>query len=531
MKHNLFIAFTLAAAPFPALAQTATLDEWKQASVQIISRACDRQAYAEPFFASGFAIKQGGKTVILSSEHAIVQSAGGSAPLAVCAEIRRPGRAPAPARVVAVSYELGLAALEPSREEDELGESAIDFDGAAQQTLALGSPLRAVGYPASSSDLRDLAGGVVRDVSSMRAFLPGVRGLIEASGLPIEFGMSGGAAIAPINNVYFFAGVASHQFLRREAGQRSSTERLTRASEASSSDLAFVIPAPAARAWLASLAGRVAPTPDWERDGRAQLEGNERLIYRKALTLEAVEIDASEAFASGAFDGGDAPESYQVAACHGGLDGCGTGGGASSAAAPAAARAGRPGERLLAIEIKLNPFAPPEALAQTFPNVALDGWRRTLMRGQRALVPFLLNRVAFGEGNRRLRPAGPEDSFLTLWLRDGYTPLAWRSSVATLGADVRRVAALCHSVEIAAQELSESTKDDSLRAWLHSIRDVAIVVSSGLAGAADVAKLLGPEEEARWSSTFDDPEMFDAAVDLRSRVEALGAGLRKYRIN
>ncbi|MGZ5544732.1 MAG: trypsin-like peptidase domain-containing protein, partial [Limisphaerales bacterium] len=222
----------------------ASLDMWKSATVKVISTPCLVQK--PRFEGSGLVVRLQNRLFVLTSEHVIIDDSSSR----LCHAVKNSENAETPAKLLRSDFMMGMALLELSAD-STYGAVAIDVNSLEDLPNAAGS-LTALGFPAGDSQLQVHQQGRLISSDSQRALIPMVSKMLEVDGLLVEFGFSGGVLTDETHNT--FAGMITHQYLRRESGRPTKPGGLNGDSGEAirPGDLALVIPAATVMDWLRS---------------------------------------------------------------------------------------------------------------------------------------------------------------------------------------------------------------------------------------------------------------------------------------
>lgn len=459
-------------------AEAAPLSRWQAATVQVSSFPCLTER--PRFSGSGLLVSLQQKVYVLTSEHVVIQSA------AICQEVSG-----LKAELVAADYLKGLALLRVLEPTAEMVAAAVPHE---ELSGTAGSSLAALGFPSGSDQLQVLREGKTVNATSRRALIAGVPEMIEASGLPVEYGMSGGVLVSGEGN-YSFAGILSHQVLRREAGRPTSPGEVKPGEAGNASDLTLAIPAAIAREWIS---GAVKGQEEWRRDPDSQIEGKEAVVFGP-LVFSLKQKSAKDVWDVGGADGTGI----------GGADGTGIGGeGKGSALDP---------EQLLTVEITLNPAADK---SRVMSDSNLEQWRGWLLAGRKVEAVFLRNANA-----KRLQKIGSLAQFFTFWMRDKMIPLAVRSKVGEQKADSEVLIKLASGVAGLAQQARDSLEGAELKAWFTLLRDSSLLAQNGLISSKELLGTLEGQNDIYWRQFYD--RDFQGAVALESAIQDLAQQMKK----
>lgn len=445
---------------------------WKNAVVKIVSYPC--QTRAPEFQGTGILVNVNSHLEVITSEHILLQDNSGR----ICFEVRNEKMATSFAKIDAISLMKGLARL--SVTDDQLKDFAIDI-----QALSKGNEgdqvisVSALGFPFDSEQLQILNEGSVITEKSKRALLPEVTDMIEASGLPVEFGMSGGVLLAKLGpDSFAFKGLLSHQVLRRLPGKSTKVEIINSQSNVSAEDLVLAIPSIEMQ------------NDNWRRDLNAQLN-NREVFSNGVLNFELKKEAATELFSIG------------------GADGSGIGGSDGPTA-----------EFLGVVNVTLDQKATYEQKVLILNDPLLEKWKNWLLQGKSFEIIFLR-----GSGHR-LISINSLSQFFTLWKRDQYIPVSLRTLNDT-EVD-KKLHSYSQQVVLIAQKARDNAGENELKTWFGLVRDMAILADQKTVSSFDVLELLDGANDIYWKQYYD--ANFDDAVLLESSIKNLVEFLKKIGI-
>jgi len=462
------------------------LGRWQEATVKVNSFPCLTEA--PRFQGSGLLFSHNNQVYVVTSEHILIQDKSTK----TCHEA-----AGASLELLSADFKSGLALLKVKDSTQLLSQSIpaaeLKHNTSTEDVVALG-------YPAGSDYLNTLENGKLLTSESPRALIAGIARLIEASNLPVEYGMSGGVLVTQKGSDYSFAGILSHQILRREAGKPTRPDEM-KPGPSSQNDLTLAIPAASLVAWIQSQDSSNQEQV-WQRNADSQIAGKDSLQYGPLLfTLRLKK-------AQDAWDIGGA--------VHGGADGTGIGGDGQGTD-----EAGN--ELLQTIDVTFVDSAGSTEKGSVITNPLLNQWREWLLAGKKVSVVALKNHQA-----RSLVKIQSLSQFLTLWLRDGYQPLGIRSKDKDAQNDADVLVLKARAVASLAQEARDKTDVVDQKAWFAMIRDTALSAETGLATSKDISALLSGEGDRYWREYYSSD--FNAAVELGSAIQKLIEQLGKMGI-
>jgi len=475
---------------------------WKAATVKVISSPC--LTGSPRFEGSGLLFHEQGRYFVVTSEHVLIQDSSARICHMISNEKIEAGEH-ARVQLIRADYFHGLALLELSSSAP-ISKFAIPMEALQSPAAVQGTSLTALGYPAASLQLAVQDQGQLTSARSLRALIPGVKEMIEADGLMVEFGMSGGLLLA--GKQPLFAGLITHQYLKREAGHPTSVGEINEESSLLPGDLAFAIPAPQVVEWIqATLAGLGGS--DWIRRSQSQLQGIEEVCFQ-VLCFSMKQKKASDILGVGGTGGDGAGV---------GGDGAGVGGdGALSSSS----------ESLMIVSVRLDLDSTAEERQQVYADLLLEKFRLALLQGQ-----FQKHEIFIGFLKRPMSPrliaVGSLEKFLTLWKRDGLSVVSIQSSTTHLSQDLQKLILLARSVARLAQEQKDEVTDTDQKVWFNFLRDEALLVENSLSDTQIVAALLSGDNDPYWGEFYQ--RNFDAAVRLEAQIQALLTQMRKMGLN
>lgn len=488
-KHALSIFLGLILIPLFSTANS--LESWKTATVKTQSFPC---LGGRPLFeGTGLIIQHQNKIQVLTSEHVLIHSQKST----FCHEVVLGDGTKIKAHLARASFASGLALLNPL-DISLLRDSAIPLEKLS--TTPPSASVMALGFPKGSTQLQTLKDGQIINSASVRAFIPEAKQIVEAAGLPVEYGMSGGLLLSekkPGN--YAIVGLLSHQVLKRTPSQQTQLEYQGPASENRQNDLALSISVSDIQAWVQS----PEKTIEWLRDPAAQLQGQEVLLYGP-LRLSLERSPVSEIFAVGGFHQGGADGSGI-----GGADSSGIGGSEASSSALTTK------ETIAIVNVSLANDVTPQLKIVDLKNAILNSWKLELLKGKKGLkVPFLRQTQEI-----RLKEISSLSQFLKLWTQDNLLP------VALFSTDSKDFANVSNQVLSLIQAQRENTDSVLLKSWLGWIRDQIVLSRAGLISSADLQKVFTGDNEILWTEYYSTE--FDNAVDLSTALQSLSSAMKK----
>lgn len=489
-----FYFLTLFIFSFNLLAQDLSLDLWKNAIVKIKSYPCLTQR--PQFSGSGFLIKSNDRLQVITSEHVLIQDNGEK----FCHEISNHKITSQITKIKSIDYMKGLSLLEVEKT-DKLKDLAIDIKSLQPpKLLAASTNLVALGFPADSEQLQALNGGKLISTQSLRAWLPEVPEMIEASGLPVEYGMSGGVLLSQTSeDRYVFSGLLSHQILRRSAGAGGQVDIPELNRSAGVEDLALAIPATLINTWLNSYPHL--NEMNWRRDAEAQINERE-VITLGPLRFELEKMAAATLFSTAGADGTGI----------GGADGTGIGGGTKSSP-----------EFLGVVNITLNPHADYNLKVASLNDPLLNTWRSWLLQGQSVKIIFLR-----GTNSHRLLRFSSLAQMFTLWKRAQNVPVTLRSINGhsdQAEASLKNLLRMSQKVAQLAQTERELALNNEDKAWFGLLRDSSLLAQQSSISSLELRALLTGPNDQHWRQFYD--ANFDAAVALESAIQSLCTHLKE----
>ena len=481
---SLFLTMTVGASNDPF--------SWNHSIVKVRSYPC--LSKRPVFEGSGILVSYRNDTFVVTSEHVLIHDEGPR----FCHEVTSEKLGVVKSKLIAVSFTKGLGLLQVPSLKHSLAINSEELN----TSIELNQSYSALGFPAGGKKLQTLKNGKLITSQSERYFIPLVRDMLELSGLPVEYGMSGGVLIDGNN---LFAGILSHQVLRRNPGEMSRVGVVDSLQPTRFGDLTLAIPAAEVYQWLDStLSGH---GERWQRYVEGQLKGQSILRYGPLL-FELKNVSEGELFeigGDGAGIGGDGAGIGGDGAGIGG-DGAGIGGGEYH-------------KKKSFIEIRLDPLASLDDKSAQLANPILDKWRNWLLRGERL-------RIVFTKDARkvRLNEFHSLEEFLTLWLRNNQRPLVLRTSDSD-NFSVRTMMILSQEIIKFSQEARDTVEDIDLKSWLGLVREYGVLGQNGLMTAMEIEDLLGSEHSQMWNFYYELD--FDQAVKLESLLVALKNNLEK----
>jgi hypothetical protein len=509
MKKNL-LALVLIFCSSAAWPKDLSLADWQHASVKVSSFPCST---GRPRFSgSGLLVSYRGETWVVSSEHVVLN---GKSP-AICHEVTFSSISGS-ADLRVSDYKNGLALLKLKTPTPHARDSAISMESLAsdERQLSEGS-LVAIGFPALSNAVQTLTGGSLIAARSERALIPGLKSSIEAANLPVEYGMSGGVLVSSVGGRgALFAGLLSHQVLKREAGHSTLSSDLALANE-SRNDLTIAISAADVKSWLTAQFEN-SPEPVWQRLVHEQINGREVIQYGPLL-FSIRQENAKDIWTIGGADGSGVGGADGSGI--GGADGSGIGGADDLALIGNNGSIGLAPETLQTIDVALDPAAGATIRAMTLADSRLNTWKTWLLSGKKVKLVFLKS-----AGDKRLIRIRSLSQFFTAWMRDADQPMAVRSQAGSRSSDdVERLLQLARQVTVLAQTGIDQFPDAQKKAWFATIRDLSVSVESGLVTSQDLTSLLSADKKD-WQQFYE--ENFDSAVALESAVQNLTQQMKK----
>jgi hypothetical protein len=493
MKSILQFGIVMALIFHSISANAMSATDWASASVKIVSSPC--LLGAPRFEGSGLLFRFNERFYVVTSEHVLIHDLSPKN----CISVQNRQIGSLPGKLIRADYYKGLALLSVNASSD-IREFAAEWKELRPPSVPA-AVLTALGYPSGSKELQILTRGNLLNDESHRALIPGVHRFVEASSLPVEFGMSGGVLLTGTR--LDFAGILSHQYLKRDLGQTTSVGSISRQAGVREGDLAIAIPSSEVMDWLQeSLSSEEFKAPEWTRDSDAQLKGLE-MICNGVLCFSMTEKSASDLVGTGGGDGGG------IGGASGGGDGGGIGGASGDDS-----DLPRAGEVLKVVSVELKSTAGTYERAKKYQDPTLEQLRQSLLRGQNVAAAFLRQTDV-----RRLVKFASLDQFFTLWLRDHLVPVFMKSRDGEVSSDRTDLINACHRVEKLAQKEKDATSDNEMKAWFSMIRDQALLAENGIVSAQDLVGLRSGANDVYWNRFYE--EKFDDAVELEKAILAL----------
>lgn len=475
----------------PAKAQE-VLPNWQTATVKVTSSPC--LTGSPRFEGSGLLFQEQGRVFVVTSEHVLIHDSSSR----ICHMISSARGDSQRAQLIRADYFNGLALLELASSDSN---SAVPLEILRSPVPAIGESLTALGYPAASNQLAVQSQGQLTSAQSLRALIPGVKAMIEADGLLVEFGMSGGLLVA--NKDSRFVGIITHQYLKREAGHPTNVGEIGGENSVRPGDLAFAIPAAQVADWIQATLTASAKQ-DWIRRPQSQLQAVEEICFQ-VLCFSMTQKKAAEVLEIGGRGGDGAGV---------GGDGAGVGGDEAK-------------EQMAVVSVRLDPTASSEQRQLVYADPELEKFRLGLLQGQsqkqEIFIGFLKRPMT-----TRLVAVGSLEKFVTLWKRDGLKPVAIQSSASHLSQDLQKLSELARSVARLAQQQKDETTDANQKAWFNLLRDEALLVENSLSDVKTVEALLSGDNDPYWGEFYQ--RNFDAAVKLEAQIQTLLTQMRKIGV-
>lgn len=473
MKNLLLSSFIFSAAL--SQAQNLKLSDWKDATVKVTSFPC---ATKKPQLeGTGLLVQNNNQIYVLTSEHVVLHSDSPS----VCHRIQTLKGSNLEASLAKVSFWDGMATLE-LKTSPSVTPFALDMEK-FRNPEEISPKLTALGYPLASFAIQTLEHGRAITFKSSRSLIPGIPDMVEASHLPVEYGMSGGVLLSEDSKGnYQFAGLLSHQVLKRNPSQGTQVS----IAPARDGDLVLAIPADFVKKWITKKTDSLV----WKRDLKGQIAGKEVLSYGPLL----FEIKKQKA------------QEFLSNELRGGADGSGIGGFTEAE--------GNTSENWNAVQVSLNMEESPSAKMQNLEIQLLNQWRDRLLRGQKIQVPFLRE-----SGVSHLKAFTTLPQFLTLWLRQAGQPVTFGSDESS------QLAIISEQGTRFIQSLKEAANKPEDKIWFSMIRDQIMLAPLGLISAAELENLLKGVHEKTWAQFYDDD--FENAVQLESLLQKLISAMKK----
>lgn len=491
-KANLFLVF-LSILPLKSFSLGLPKTTWQKAVVQVRSYPC---AAARPIFeGSGILIKNKNGIQVLTSEHVLFHSQQAY----FCHEFRTEQGLAIPAQLINVSYVSGMAILKPqaARTTDALALESLAianefFSLENEKSISSNSPLTAMGFPSHSTNLQILNEGKLINLKSKRFQIAGIHSVIEVSGLPVEYGMSGGILLSPNSQGNLvFIGLLSHQVLKRRPSEPGRIEDNTQGATAE--DLTLALTLEDILNWMT--AGQNWNELQWRREPRAQIESHELITYGP-LQWSLIKKPAKDII-----QGGSDPTGI------GGSDATGVGGG--SDATGIGGGSGGTNETLDTIKITLDPQAAPALKALDLKNDLLNNWKKQILAGKNVYIPYLRSPAA-----TRLQSFTNLGQFFTPWLQGQATPVTLISADADLLKNTTSLENGFQSLFQKIQILRGNTPDLEQKAWLGMLREQVLLAYTGLIFSAELETLFQGAHAEIWKAFYN--ENFDEAVELET---------------
>ncbi len=450
-----------------------SIENWQKRIVKVVSYPCD--ALSPRYEGTGFVYGEESDGVnIITSEHVLVPESNGLQKN--CFKVKHPQLGEHSVDVTSRQFSSGLAILK-LRGGNSFPKETVVFSDSWTKS----SNFVALGYPKDSDKIQFLQNGQGLSYESRRAFIPDSENLTEVVNLPVEFGMSGGLLLSKSGDKYAFAGVLSHQYLKREPGEASLVAPLKGKSPLSSSDIAIAIQPSDIDKWVKGHSSGELQSA-WKRT--LDQSSSEELLENEAMQFR--QIPFSSEFIS-----------------MGGADGSGIGGETSMRL--------EEGE-ILGLEVRLNrkyllanpSFEPSSEIMQN--------WYRWLLAGETLTVIQLMDGP-----DRRTRSLSSFDEFITLWDRDGYSPLVYRGSIDDF--DERHIKFLkkTRMLQETIHRLQNSQVDDHLKSWSKRLSESVLMAENLMTSVQDLKKFSSHDLPEIWNQLY--LQAFDLALELESRLQ------------
>lgn len=469
-----------------------SLERWQQAVVKVRSSACSTPKISRE--GSGLLLQKSGRILVLTSEHVVFHESSAK----ICHQIQDlKGRVYA-TTLLSADYVSGLAALEV-RSADQLKEFSVPYSHTVFQSDLKhdSTEALAMGFPFGARQPQILRQGQVVNTRSSRSLIPGQQYLVETKSLPLEYGMSGGVLLQKdptTKDGFRFAGVLSHQYLKRQAGRETRLAELN--SAMAPTDLGFAIRGADVARWFETKTPRQElPALEWRRDPTAQLEGFEILNYGP-LQFQLKNPKTGRLQRSG------------------GADGSGIGG---SSARQGNLEPRAEADEELAIEVVLNPAARAELRKLDLGDSDLNAWKERLLRGQSVTI-----RTMVLESSLETEQVQSLEQFMTLWLRQRNRPVAESKSAIPTALEAQQV-----KLENLLRAYSRVTRQPLVSARVIEIATQLSLLQSGVVPVRDAERILFGERQL-WEALYS--EDFQAAVGLETAIRQYLADLLKARL-
>lgn len=472
------------------------LEIWRNAVVKVKSYPCLTER--PQFSGSGLLINHNDRLLVITSEHVLIHSDDQK----FCHEISNQNIAPLKVKLASLDYMKGMALLELSKLPLF---SHFAINSLNLKTANTSGSLISLGLPAESNQLQILNGGKFIKENSHRALIPDISEMIEVTGLPVEYGMSGGILLSQTeNNQYIFSGMLTHQVLKRNPGVSGQLTTIEMNNVSQIEDFALAIPGQSVFDWASSAAPISELT--WKRDPDAQINEHEVITYGP-LRFELKKMPATAAFEIGGSDGSGI----------GGADGSGIGGTGSKTP-----------EFLGVVTVSLDPNAGHKLKSTPLPvsqGALLKTWVSLLLRGETVNILF-----AHTKNSHRLMPFSTLSQMFTMWRRDQNALISLRSpnQNANIEDSYKNVLLASQKVVKLAQKASEEALDRESKAWFGLLRDMALLGKDGAVSSDEILSLLSGNSEIKWRQYYD--SNFDAAVELESAIRFQVSCLKKMGI-
>lgn len=464
-------------------AQALDLNDWKKSLVKIRSFPC--LTNSPMFEGSAFLFQIEGEIFAVTSEHVLINDKSNK----TCHKIENDFLGTQSAELIDANYEKGLALLKVNSvvglNQNGLS-NLLTWENLNKPTLP-SHQVTALGYPFHSKDLQILNGGQLQSDHSRRALIMGMDLFLEATQLPVEYGMSGGILLN--SDDFSPAGLISHQYLKRQAGKPSSVEDIGNQSNLFISDLALLIPFSAVIEFVEKK-----DVDDhivrFKRSSKYQLKA-ENVISYGVLNFKFSQKLAQEIWGTGGADGSGV----------GGADGSGVGGSASAV-----------GEMIGVVEVSLDSEATSEERSIHYQDVQLEQWKNILLRGQKVFITNL--KLSSADNLEKLFSL---DQFFTLWRRDKYEPIVIKSLDNSLDQQLKKMFAKARKIELLAQRKFDTSESSELKYWFKHIRDQVLLFENNLVDKSVIQNLLLNPNKDMWNLFYQTD--FDSAVELESAIQ------------
>ncbi len=449
-------------------------EQWKTLIVKVLSYPCD--SISPVFEGSGLLIKTSQGIDILTSEHVLIPEDSSKN----CYTVKNNSIGTHKVKVKRRDFSYGLAELtffsQKIPEVKFLNKLKYSLNPSANKNLI------AMGFPHGSENLQVIYNGRLITRQSSRALIPKVNIVIEASQLPIEFGMSGGVLLSIENNILNYEGMLSHQFLKRRASRQSQIYNINTDSGIDQTDIAIAIDGSEIINWQNSTAEK--KINNWKRT--RQVDQYATSLSFGPLNFNHVKFISDEITLGGADGSGVGGENDYVTISD---------------------------NELIGIEISLN-YMEEINLEYRFENALMQQWYDWLLSGETLTIVQLVN-----NSEKRTQAIQSFDHLITLWVRDEYLPLVYRGNINSFDMHLKNQIEEIIDLRITINKFKSQKLPLHVETWLNHLLEKLLQAENLMIQISELNSFKDRNQNLFWNEIYS--INFDLSLELNIKFENL----------